>query len=161
MNIFLDLEDTVIDNWFSGNPVNIEQVRFFLKMCDVKEVHIFSFAIWFDNHVEEFNRRHKGMLEDLLDVKITAAPHVTEIMEADFTFTGLHIENVTEFICLRGKHDAFLNWCLTQHAGEHNVLIDDIVPNRVTIDFDTKTKIESINVANINRGLHSTCHQEA
>jgi hypothetical protein len=157
MKVFLDLEDTVIDNWHVGNPVNIEPVRFFLKLSDVTEVDIFSFAVWFDHDVADFNKRHKDMLEDLLKVKVAGIPTVDEMMRFDQGLTGIHFENVTEFISLRGKHNAFVNWCLHREAGQHSVLIDDIVPNRVIIDFDTKTKIESINVANISRGLHTTC----
>jgi hypothetical protein len=157
MKVFLDLEDTVIDNWHSGTPVNIPEVKFFLKLSDVSEVSLFSFAVWDEGDRFDFQKRLQPMLERELDVRFTQLLTCHDMMRSDKFFTQIHFEDLREFIAMRGKNDAFVNWCLANEQGEHSVLVDDIVPNRVMVDFDSKTKIETINVTNITRGLHKGC----
>lgn len=147
MRVFLDLEDTVISNWFEGFPVHTEQVRHFLHVkAGVTEVDIFSFAIWDERHVDEFNARLCADLEHQLGVRVNNVVDCATMMQSDQRFTRVRFENLMEFISLRGKADAFLNWAFANHPGEHCVLVDDIVPNRLTHDFDTGTRVQTINV---------------
>ena len=58
--IWLDLEETIISSWadflsFSYNCIiNEKKIRKFLRDNNIKEVNVFSFAIWNDKDKEVF-----------------------------------------------------------------------------------------------------------
>lgn len=149
MQIFLDLEGTVINQWATAIPINVEPIRKFLRDHNVNEVRIFSFAIWHPHDVENFKDRIGPMLEDLLDVRISGIVSVADMRCSDTQFTGVHFDSETDFIAIRGKDGAFTTWCLANHRGQESVLIDDVVPNRSLKDFDTETIITTVNVEKI------------
>ena len=55
MNLYLDLEQTVIDSWDSGLLINSTTVKDWLERLAVKEVSVFSFAVW---NEQEIGRAH-------------------------------------------------------------------------------------------------------
>ena len=72
------------------------------------------------------------------------------MMRSDTHVTGVHYDSITDYISIRGKVGAFENWVngavgLKNH---HNVLIDDVVPNKTIIHRDIGYKIDFINVFN-------------
>lgn len=145
--IFLDLEETVIDSWDSGLLVNSGQVRDFLKQQDVTNVTIFSFAVWDTNDQKTFDKQHRRILQRALDTGIVLVPTVQDFMHSDTELTGVEWHgDVTEFICLRGKVGAFINWCKLHHSNENCLLVDDVVPNMDVIDRDSGIIIRFVNV---------------
>jgi hypothetical protein len=145
--VFLDLEETVIDSWDSGLLVNSAQVRDWLAQHEIKGVDIFSFAVWNQQDQLKFDREFAPILRKALDVGIRNCITVQSMMEKDSTLTGINWQgDITEFICLRGKVGAFTNWCRLHHAADVCVLIDDIVPNMDIINHDTGGVIKFINV---------------
>ena len=45
VNVFLDLEETVLNNWAEGFLVNSAKVRDFLQSHNADGFHVFSFAV--------------------------------------------------------------------------------------------------------------------
>ena len=145
--IFLDLEETVIDSWDSGLLVNSSQVRDFIKSQQASNVTIFSFAVWDANDQKTFDKQHRRVLQRALDTGIALVPTVQDFMLSDTKLTGVDWQgDVTEFICLRGKVGAFINWCKLHHSGENCLLVDDVVPNMDVIDRDSGVIIRLVNV---------------
>jgi hypothetical protein len=150
MNVFLDLEETVIDSWHSGMLLNSAQVREWLHTRGVRQVHIFSFAVWHEDDRAHFDRNFRGMLTRALDVNIVACATVADFMTADQAITRTHWgTDLCEFVGTRGKVGAFTSWCELHHAGQHSVLLDDVVPNAVWTNTDTGTTLEFVNVARL------------
>jgi hypothetical protein len=146
MNVFLDLEETVITSWADGMLLHTTPVREFLQQNNVKKVHIFSFAIWNKKDQDDFDRRFKSTLEKVLKVNIAARPSVEDMMRADTLMTGLQFDSITDFVSIRGKTGAFQNFCRFHFDHQVNVLIDDVVPNASFTNDDTGLVCEFINV---------------
>ena len=152
MNVFVDLEETVIDSWNSGMLLNSAQVREWLHARGCRQVHIFSFAVWHAADRVHFDRNFRRMLTRALDVGIVSCPTVEDFMAADRAVTRTHWgTDLGEFVGMRGKVGAFTSWCELHHAGQHNVLLDDVVPNAVWTNTDTGTTLEFVNVARVVR----------
>ena len=47
-NHFFDLEDTIIDSWQNQTLVNVHKVRKYISDNNIKDVVIFSAAVWND-----------------------------------------------------------------------------------------------------------------
>ena len=63
--LFLDLEDTVIDNWSNGyyaNAVNTVRVRNIIKAVRPTEVRLFSYAVYNKSDVGMFNTVFRGAI---------------------------------------------------------------------------------------------------
>lgn len=144
--VFLDLEQTVIDNWDSGMLINSTAVRGFLAEHQVKQFDVFSFAVWNQPDLDTFERLHRRALERSLDATVQTVPTVEQMMLADTGLTGVVFENVSDFIGLRGKPMAFVNWCRVNHPGENCLLLDDIVPNIDVVDRDRDVTVRLVNV---------------
>ena len=145
-NVFLDLEETVINNWDEGFLVHTSKVRDFLKEQNVKGWTVFSFAVWNASDVAVFQKRHQRFLEKALDCPVLSCPSCQDFMECDTEKTGVRFDSLTDFISIRGKVGAFTNWCAVNHSGQHSVLVDDVVPNAVWTNKDTNTTVEFVNV---------------
>ena len=65
--VFLDLEQTVITDWYDGYLANTTQVREFLATQKVTQFTVFSFAVWDQKDQDEFDSRHRRVLEKALD----------------------------------------------------------------------------------------------
>lgn len=142
-NFFLDLEGTIIQSWDNPNLINVDSIKKWLKDRDVKQIHIFSFAIFNKDDQDKFVARFKTPLQDVLGVDIVSWPDKRSMMDADLPIKW---DNEWDFSSVRGKQGAFLIWATQNFAGQHSVLIDDCVPNRVVSDLDTNTIITTINV---------------
>lgn len=151
VNVFLDLEETVIDAW--------GKMPIFLKHCDVIEqtltrlnpdrVFIFSFAIHTPEEEEEFRIYIQSDLETKIGRKIMKVIPVRDMFLNTQRVHKMHFLDGTDFLLNRGKEGAFIDWCVVHHLHEINFLIDDVVPNRTTIDHDTNTEIITINVESL------------
>lgn len=144
--VFLDLEETIIDSWQSGLLVNVQVLREFLEKNNVTEIGIFSFAVYNDRDLEIFNRDHKPFIEKALNVTVTSCVTVEQMQKSDTKFTGIFFDNISDFISVRGKKDAFINFVNANIKFDKAMLIDDVVPN-MTIRFnDLNKEIELVNV---------------
>lgn len=147
MNVFLDLEETIIHSWSDPRLMNAQKIRDFLHKNDANQVTIFSFAVWDDKDQDRFADDILPMIETALDVKVVLCPTVQDMMLADTKLTGVHWHgDVSEFIPIRGKHGAFHNWCMLNCVGKSSVLIDDVVKNTFFIDHDSNTVVTTLNV---------------
>lgn len=148
-NLFLDLEETIIDNWDSGLLINSAQIREYIEKNRIKGFRIFSFAIWTEENMKEFNKRHRRMLEKALDSRIIECNTCEEFRNSDTEFTGVRFDGVTDFISIRGKVGAFINWCESRFSGQHNTLIDDVVPNGIWHNQSSNTICKFIHIGNL------------
>lgn len=148
MNIFFDLEETLILSWTNHYLCNRNKIIKFLDFYDIKEIHIFSFAIWNDDDKQYFNTEIKPFIEDSYKVCILSAPSVQEMRRSDTELTGIQYDSITDYVSIRGKVGAFENWVQAAVGlkRNHNVLIDDVVPNKTIINRSVGYKIDYINV---------------
>ncbi len=148
MNIFFDLEETLILSWTDHYLCNRNKIIEFLDFYDIKEIHIFSFAIWNDDDKQHFNTEIKPFIEDNYKVCILSAPSVQEMRHSDTELTGIHYDSITDYISIRGKVGAFENWVQAAVGlkRNHNILIDDVVPNKTITNRTVGYKIDYINV---------------
>jgi hypothetical protein len=146
LNVFLDLEETVINNWRDGQLVNTAKVRSLLKDLGVSSVHLFSFAVYNDADKAHFTKVLKPFLEQALEVEFLDNPSVADFKLADTQLTGIHWDSLTDFIQVRGKIDGFRSWCKVKFDKQHNVLIDDTVPNATWHNTDTGLVLQFIDV---------------
>lgn len=150
VNLFVDLEETLIDNWHNGRLLykNIEFVKRILASECLSGFHVFSFAIW--NKVDQcdFEWRIKRPLERALESSVLTFPSVEDMMLADTQRTGLHWgKDVNEFVLTRGKQGAFESWCSANYFQDTcNILVDDAVPNKFGHTCDTNHTLVFIDI---------------
>ena len=147
-DVFLDLEQTVLNNWDEGLLINATRVREFLAAQGATQFTVFSFAVWNEKDQQDFERLHRSGLERALDCTVDACPSVEDFMAADTQLTGLHFDSLTDFISIRGKVGAFTNWVRFQGIC-HAVLLDDVVPNVDIVSRDTGDVIRFVNVVTL------------
>lgn len=142
--LFLDLEGTVIATWDDRVLCNIERVKSFLG--DVKEVHIFSAAIWNDKDKRVFSDDIKPFLERVLDVSIMTWPSMEDVWKTT-TWKGTRFENVQEMIALIGKKRMFEDWCFQKEQPETTcILVDDMFGNTTLIHDDLGIVVKTVDV---------------
>lgn len=156
--LYLDLEETVISSWQDQVLVKSHKLEMLLAAnpdIDRSDVRVFSFAIYNQKDKDEFARDIKPMLERRFGITITLWPSVAEMAEADQLLTGrrwLDADSmggldICEFIDLRGKAGAFMNWVLFHGVdGERYMLLDDVVPQHVLYDRKRDIQIDFVNV---------------
>lgn len=149
MHLFLDLEGTVIEQWQQFPtflPRECRKIREFLKKQEPEEIAIFSFAIHTDEEIEQFIDSIQPDLENILGCKVVQVVSVPMMQAASEAINKIRFFDVSDFIQMRGKDLAFHDWCHKHRPGDTNFLIDDVVPNRTTIDHDTNVSITTINI---------------
>lgn len=153
MNIFLDLEETVINAW-DKNPIflsHCKRIFNLLRLLKVESVQIFSFAIHTPEEEEEFKIFIQSDLEKRIGVPVSKVIPVRDMFTASQKVQKMHFEDLCDFILTRGKEGAFHDWCNMNHQKETSILIDDVVPNRTTIDHDFMTNIQTVNVTSLEK----------
>lgn len=150
--IFVDLEGTVIEDWDSGRLMidHIQAIQHLLTSRQVAEIHIFSFAIHNSTDQERFALEIQPHLESRLGVRIVGVPTIVEMMEVDRQWRQCRLDDLTEFILIRGKQGAFESWAAMKHPGGSTTLIDDVVRNVDIMNLDTRTEISCRNI----HGVH-------
>jgi len=150
MNIYIDLEGTVIDIWTDPVLINCDRVRQWISdhhyLHGVRQVGIFSFAVWNQRDQDQFWNQLAPPLQEALDIKISQCPSIEEMMQADFGLTNVHWDGIHDFVSVRGKKDAFRSWCVLNHPGQHSLLLDDTVPNAIWQDLDSELLVELVNI---------------
>lgn len=146
MLYFFDLEETLIESWTNRTLVNFRYIQSFIKDHNVKDVHLFSFAVWNDEDKDYFNKRIKQELEDIYNIKFVSVPSVLDMIEVDTEYTGIRYDSMTDFILIAGKVGAFKSWVYSKHPNQSAILLDDIVPNLDILNRDTNVLLRYIKV---------------
>lgn len=153
MNVFLDLEGTVIEQWQQFPtflPKQCGKIRQWMKDRVVTSVSVFSFAIHTDEERDQFWECIAGDLERILDCKVDTVITVPMMQVASEAINKVRFFDVTDFIQMRGKDMAFHDWCHKHCQCQESVLFDDVVPNRVTVDADDGVIVSTINILKSN-----------
>ena len=143
---YFDLEETVITSWEEALLCNKHKVDSFIAQNDVKEIHIFSAAIWNDRDKEVFEKQLKNWLENIFDVKILSWPSMTDVWK-ETNWKMVKFENVMELISTIGKKRMFEDWCkIKHHRDSHCVLLDDSFEEEILINKVHNTVIEVVDI---------------
>lgn len=126
--LFLDLEETVIRSWDNPLFCNTDFILDVLKKENVKQVHIYSFAIYNDHDKEIFEKTMKAGLEQHLGVEILSWMSIKELMKKVFFYNGVVFDQ-NEFITVWGKVRSFHDFCSGEFSNMECILVDDVVPN--------------------------------
>ena len=150
MIVWLDLEETCINNWFDGLLVNTSRLKHWLDARNVTELRIWSYAIYDQKDKDYFvSSGMKQMLETALGRPILEWPSVDEMRKEVEKYEGIIYESRTEFMQLHGKAWSFIKYCLSTQRVEECFLIDDAVPNFKVTELDLLLNIHIIKVQSI------------
>ena len=131
--VFLDLEDTVIDEFWKAdraNLMNIARVRAFLAHERPDAVQLFSFALGGDETVAQFRAAFEARLSEALGVAFDlAAPFTTEKLFRLCRRHGTVFEDEHECMLFHGKEMGFQRFIEMSHEFDNTevVLVDDSV----------------------------------
>lgn len=143
---YFDLEETLITSWVDTLLCNKEKVEAFIKQHNVKEVHIFSAAIWDDYDKNIFEKTLKGWLEGVYNISIVSWPSMKDVW-AKTNWKTVKFDNVSEFIMIIGKKRMFEDWCkLMHHRDSHCILLDDSFEEESLISKVHNTIIEVVDI---------------
>jgi hypothetical protein len=148
--VWIDLEETIIDSWSSGLLINHHKIKNWLDTNNIDDINIWSFAIWDEKDQKEFvsSGMHES-IERVLNRKILSSVSVTEMHKLVYQYEKVRYDNDTDFMSLNGKHWSFIKFCMGHHVGQDCILIDDCVPSWIIEDTKTGGKITLINVRDI------------
>jgi hypothetical protein len=149
MEIWLDLEQTIISTWEDPVACNIEKVSAFLEELNPQFVNIFSFAVWNSRDQRIFHERLKPWLSNLLGVQINSCPCLDDIRREAFSGTVLDNTEMTSMFGKAGVFDRFIR--ATRGSGVF-ILVDDVVDDSVTVrrlPNGCTQRIHLVNVDNI------------
>jgi hypothetical protein len=141
--VYFDLEETVINNWFDCNLVNVHKVRSFIKHNNIEEIRIFSFAINNQADLDHFDKIMRSWLEQMFNIKIG---HVIIEQEVTKTIVDKYRVDFAEVHSILNKQFCFIEYATQNHSNEHVVLLDDQVSNLTIHNKDLNLKIDLINV---------------
>lgn len=134
-----------MDSWDSGLLANVSKLREFVAENDVKEVTVFSFAVWDDKDVATFNKLHKQMLEDAFNVKVVECLSMEDVRKVVCQWAGVHFD-LHDFVALWGKRKGFMDYCSATLRDCTAVLVDDVVPNQTLWDHDSNLRVELVHM---------------
>lgn len=140
--LFVDLEETLIDSWNSGNLWKRERVfaqlnEHFGKDRGILDATVWSFAVSNDEDVKVFNSRFKNWLEEIFGLNFIDVVSKQRIMRDVLKFRGFpsNAFDEWEFTQIWGKDKSLENWARANNFENCEiVLLDDMVQNK-TIDF--------------------------
>jgi len=153
--VFLDLEDTVIDEFDAAaqaRSVNIEPVRGFLAAEAPAEVRLFSFAIWDEHRVTLFREFFEARLNRELGVTLSLVDtFTTEKLFHLCASKGLIFESDNECMLFHGKAFGFQHFI--EMSPEFNdtevVLVDDAVESKLIHYPGRRLTLRMVNVADL------------
>lgn len=147
-SIWIDLEDTVIDNWSSGYllHLNVEKIKTFLNEKKPHRINIWSFAIWYEKQKLDFiNSGMKESIECALESLIDQYPSIEEMRALVYDFEHIHYQDTNDFILLNGKAWSFIKFA-SLFSDTEFFLIDDSVPSLTVQNRQTNTIIHLLNI---------------
>ena len=142
--MFLDLEETVIDDWQRKNFININKIKNIIDDFNPDYLHIFSAAIWDINDVNEFNNELRDSLESILKRKVNCVVSMEHAKEfSNWVSCDISIQ---ELLLDIGKFRLFIDYCKKNFKNCHCILIDDMCDNELIENFDSNVKIQMIRI---------------
>jgi len=130
-NLFLDLELTLIKDWYDHTliPHNIKLIKKFILDNNIENATLFSAAVWTQKEADSFNDNLKDFLEEKLGITLDILL-LTEAHKLILDKNNLSGES-TAFFCdtflFDQKENFFKEWLLASEAEGHFVLFDDTV----------------------------------
>ncbi len=147
--IYLDLEETIINNWYDGLILgsNVNRICNTIKerLQPFDSMHIWSFAIYNEEEVKEFNWRLRPELEIVMRCKFDTIFSVDSIRELVKEYENINYDSRAEFMQLNNKFYSFIKYCQL-YKNFHMVLFDDCVPNMIMQIPDKNLTIETIKI---------------
>lgn len=154
--VFLDLEDTVIDTFMDNERfIHVTEMRNFLKSRNIKEVEIFSRAIWTKKEKDHFNKLLKRHFPDILGVEVVGdVPTVQDLIKMISKNKKLSLMSRNDFWDFFDKYDSFYQMVLffikfKQIKNTEFILIDDMVLDHKIEFVQFNVSIETINIKTI------------
>lgn len=153
--LYLDLEGTIITSFDDARLVNVIKISDFLDAnpdIDRDDVRVFSFAIYNDKDKDKFIRFIKPMLERALNITITEWPSILDMALKSQKLTGnrwldsdsMGGMNISEYIAIVGKVNAFDDWVLFDRNPGRFMLIDDIVPMKTVLYGELSMQLDYV-----------------
>ncbi len=144
--IFLDLEQTIIDDWFSGNGINHGIIRGIFDTLgfeknEVVDVEIFSWAIENMDDVEHFVFFMANRLEFEFNIRIVRIHTVQDVLREAGLFMNRFLDLDDQL--LLGKERIFLEFCRATQRRDI-ALIDDVASN-LTLTNEAGFSFRTIN----------------
>jgi hypothetical protein len=122
--------------------MNVNVIKRWLDALEVKEINIWSFAIWTKEDKEFFvTSGMKEAIERALERDIVEFPSVEEMRAYVYEYEHITYDSQREFMTLNGKRWSFIKYCMVHRIGQHSILLDDAVPNLDVYDRNTHTTI--------------------
>jgi hypothetical protein len=155
--IFLDLEDTVIDEFDSAalaRLVNVAPVRAFLEDEAPAAVRLFSFALWDDHRVALFSEFFEMRLNRALGVELDLTDtFTTEKLFQLCTRLGTVFESDNECMLFHGKDYGFQHFIEMSPEFDDTevVLVDDAVQSKQIFYPARRLTLRMVNVADLAR----------
>lgn len=141
---FVDLEETLVDNFDELVPINHVRVAAFLdEHCPTREVELFSFAVWEDRERERL-QKFAGHIEQAHDLKLVRVWTCEEMIKLVQAHTGV-VWDLHDFLSVWGKERAFEDFALALKKQDHKfVLLDDVVANKSVHFSDTNVTVQFV-----------------
>lgn len=147
--IFLDLEDTIISNWYDGRLLgnNIKRIRDTIRerFPNFKVLNIWSFAIYDQTDIDDFDIRLRNDVEVAMRHKFDFIISVDRMMELVKEYENIHYDSRHEFMQMNNKFYSFIKYCQL-YTDLHLILFDDAVPNMIMQIPDKNLTIETIKI---------------
>lgn len=133
MKIFVDLEQTIIDDWQAGNllPQKIKKIRAEIRTIlghdNSFELNIFSFATLNEHDADEFDIRLRQQIEEVFNchIKVWTKERIKKDVLAARKLNNNSMDEF-EFSSIFGKDLSFILFC--EQQGIHNAILwDDTV----------------------------------
>jgi hypothetical protein len=148
MVVFIDLESTVIDTWDNGNLYHkgIRQIKEHLSDYDIKEVFVFSYAIYDDIDKKEFVNEFKPRLENVLNVKVNAPWSIEDFRKiaAHKLKCRMTQEDFFDFMKKDIMFPIFVEHIHKSFDDVDYVLFDDMVENTMTMMKDYSIYLKTV-----------------
>jgi hypothetical protein len=155
--VFLDLEDTVIDEFDAAalaRLVNVEPVREFLEVEAPSTVRLFSFALWDEHRVALFREFFEARLNRALGVELDLKDtFTTEKLFELCRRLGTVFESDNECMLFHGKDFGFQHFIemSTEFDDTEVVLVDDAVQTKQIFYPARRLTLRMVNVADLVR----------
>lgn len=141
MNLFLDLEDTIIDHFDSKIFLHEKVNKIKLLISEIeksknqkfKTLSIFSAAITNDKNIEKFNFLYADFIEKEFKLKVEfifkfdRKTLIDLIRLENKSVQIFNHDHIPDIIWRNEKEDVFIWFCKHFRKGQINVLFDDIV----------------------------------
>lgn len=142
-HLFVDLEETLIDSWESGQLGPKGKVwslldTHFGRDRPVTNATVWSFAVWDQKDVDHFNNNFKTWLENQFNLRFVDVVTTAEMVVVCKNHLGWNHLDTTELIQLLGKERSLEIWLKNHNYRDCEVvLLDDVVENK-TVHFHDK-----------------------